>query len=198
MNKYFDIQPAELANRLSSSQNLIPPWPAPDSGGLRKAAVLIPFQRIDNQWHILFTRRTDQVQDHKGQVSFPGGAKDLGDKNEIENALRETYEEIGVHPEEVTVLGRLGEIPTLSNYLISPIVAIIPYPYSFMPSTDEVSRIFTIPLEWLADPSNHIEKQRTLSAGNSSKVLYFNEYDGELLWGITAYITETLIQQIFG
>lgn len=189
-----DLQQAEIVKRLTSSKKFIPPWPEPPASHLRKAAVLIPFQRIDHQWSLLFTRRSDLVQDHKGQVSFPGGAQDMDDLDEVDTALREAKEEIGLNPSDVKVLGKLSDIPTMSNFLISPVVAVIPYPYHFIPSTIEVSRIFSIPLTWLADSNHHYEKQRFLQNGLSTRVTYFDDYDGEQLWGITAYLTLCLIE----
>jgi len=172
---------------------MVAPWPVPALHNLRRASVLIPFQWIQAEWHILFTRRTDTVQDHKGQVSFPGGAADSQDIDEAGTAAREAYEEIGVALEDIQILGRMGQIGTMTGYMITPVVASIPFPYPFQPSMNEVDRIFTIPLSWLANPVHHFEKQRATANGTLSPVIYFDEYDGELLWGITAFITLNLI-----
>ena len=96
----------------------------------RKASVLIPFVKQDNEWHIVFIRRADSDKDrHSGQVAFVGGKAEDFDNSEIDTALRETQEEIGVNPEDVKVLGELGSHFSLSRFQITPVVATIPWPY---------------------------------------------------------------------
>ncbi len=160
----------------------------------RPAAVLIPFLSILDEWQLLFTRRTDRVADHKGQVAFPGGSADPDDPSAEYTALREAKEEIGLHPADVRVLGRLQELPTISNYCVTPMVGVIPWPYPLRLADVEVSRAFTIPLAWLADPSHHETRARTLPGTNTSvRVIYFQIYNGELLWGVSAQITLNLL-----
>ncbi len=155
----------------------------------KKAAVLIPLVQYQNFWHIVFTRRSDLVQDHKGQVSFPGGAIEADDPTEESAALRETYEEIGIHPSDIQILGRINSYVTITNYHITPFVGSFVWPYPIRIQQSEVSRVFTIPLKWLSDPKNHDTKNVMLPNGRSEQVVYFREYDGEKLWGITAKIT---------
>ena len=87
-----------------------------------KAAVLIPLFLRNKSWNVIFTRRSQTVQDHKGQVSFPGGAFEWLDKDLEATALRETEEEIGISPEQIKILGRMNPFPSISNYLITPVV----------------------------------------------------------------------------
>lgn len=162
----------------------------------RHAAILIPLFCMDCVWHVLFTRRTDTVQDHKGQVSFPGGVMEPQDMDLVTTALREADEEIGLKPENVLVVGKLGEMQTVSGYLITPIVSVIPWPYPFITSPEEVSRIFSIPLEWLAESSHHEERTVTLGDKIIEGVVFFQNYDGELLWGLTARITLELLHAV--
>lgn len=163
-------------------------------GTSRPAAVLIPFLRVSNEWHILFTRRTEKVADHKGQVAFPGGSVDPGDPSPEFTALREAEEEIGLHGEDVRVLGRMQELQTTTNYRITPVVGTIPWPYPLELATDEVSRTFTIPLNWLADPTHHEICSRFLpSSSTPLPVIYFKTYHDELLWGVSAQITVNLL-----
>ncbi|MGW8249605.1 MAG: NUDIX hydrolase [Anaerolineales bacterium] len=163
---------------------------------LRPAAVLIPFVRRDHAWHLLLIRRAEHAEDfHSGQVAFPGGGAHPGDLRPENTALRETYEEIGVLPQDVRILGRLNEFVTISSYLVTPIVGVIPWPYSFVMAGAEVSRVFTIPLDWLADPKNHEIQQRELPPPYTPiSVIYFLPYDGEVLWGASARFTVGLIE----
>lgn len=164
-------------------------------GEARPAAVLIPLVEIDGEWQILFIRRTKLPGDiHSGQVALPGGGLDKKDASLSDTALRETHEELGIRPEDVRLLGQLNEFIAISNYRVTPFVGTLPWPYKIVPAEQEVARWFTIPLGWLADPANHTIQRRILPNGlGDIGVIYFQEYDGELLWGLSArIITEFL------
>jgi 8-oxo-dGTP pyrophosphatase MutT (NUDIX family) len=165
--------------------------------GFVEAAVLILLVLIDNQWHIVLTRRTDTVRDHKGQVAFPGGAREESDGSLIITALRETWEEIGVEPERITVLGCLPSVETLSNYIITPIVATTSWPQPIQMAKDEVERVFTIPLSWLTDKT-HWEYLtfRIPESNQTRKTIQYQEYNQEILWGISAMITQTFLEKL--
>jgi 8-oxo-dGTP pyrophosphatase MutT (NUDIX family) len=165
-----------------------------DGRQVRQAAVLVPICQVDGQWHLLYTRRTDTVLTHKGQVAFPGGAVEADDPDVTFTALRETYEEIGLIPDQVKILGRMPTYVTISDYLITPIVARVPWPFELVLSADEVLRVFTIPLHWLMDPSNWQEKPFTRPDGRQEMVIFYETYSGELLWGITARITINFLE----
>jgi 8-oxo-dGTP pyrophosphatase MutT (NUDIX family) len=162
----------------------------PDSA-LRCAAVLLPLTWFDGQWHLLFTRRTNRVETHKGQVSFPGGACDPGEATPEQTALREAQEEIGLRPQDVRVLGRLNSLATVTSFRVSQVVGIVPWPYAFRVENAEVARVFTIPLAWLSAPSNSWEF--TPPVGRF-KLIVYHPYDGELLWGATATMTRQFIE----
>jgi len=150
------------------------------------AAVLVPLVWQDDEWHILFTRRTDRVESHKGQVSFPGGACDEGETTPEQTALREVEEEIGIQPDDVKILGRLANLITISYYRVTPVVGVVRWPIVFRVGEHEVARVFTIPLGWLANASNRWQFQVT---GTKRSVIAYHPYDGELLWGATARMT---------
>jgi 8-oxo-dGTP pyrophosphatase MutT (NUDIX family) len=160
---------------------------------LKCAAVLIPLTYYKNEWHILYTRRTDRVESHKGQVSFPGGACDEGETTPEQTALREADEEIGMNPNDVKVLGRLSRLITISSFRVSPIVGVIPWPYAFLVAGVEVARVFTIPLLWLANRNNYWEF--SLRESERSLIAY-HPYDGELLWGATARMTVNFLKTL--
>src|SRR5512146_3311347 len=124
---------------------------------LKCAAVLVPLLWDDDQWHLLFTRRTEHVESHKGQVSFPGGGCDEGETTPEETALREAQEEIGLDPKRVRILGRLANMITITSFHVTPVVGVIEWPAVFAVGLHEVERIFTIPLYWLADTRNRWE-----------------------------------------
>ncbi len=153
---------------------------------LKCAAVLVPLIWTDNQWNLLFTRRTEHVESHKGQVSFPGGGCDEGEVTPEQTALREAQEEIGVDPKRVRVLGRLANMITITSFRVTPVVGVIEWPTVFTVGQHEVERIFTIPLYWLADTRNRWEFP---VPGRSRGLIAFHPYDGELLWGATARMT---------
>lgn len=171
--------------------------PIPSAAHLKPAAVLLPLVYTeDEEWHLLFTRRTEAVQTHKGQISFPGGAFELSDSNLVETALRETNEEIGLSEDRIHVLGCLEDFPTISDYLITPVVAWIDWPSTLHLAPEEVSRVFTIPIKWLANSGHWQEIDYQVTEGLFRKVIQFEEYDHEILWGITAHLTVEFFRKI--
>jgi 8-oxo-dGTP pyrophosphatase MutT (NUDIX family) len=164
----------------------------------QKAAVLIPLLWDADEWNLLFIRRTNQQNDrHGGQVAFPGGRCEPTDGSAENAALREAYEEVGLKPEDVQILGKVRDILTISNYRVTPVVANIPWPYYVKAQIDEVSRIFTIPLKWLAAPQNRIIRRRNISTFKIPiPVIYFNDFDGEILWGASARMMMLLLEAL--
>jgi 8-oxo-dGTP pyrophosphatase MutT (NUDIX family) len=164
----------------------------------RPAAVLVPFLKIEAEWHILFTRRTDTLPEHSGQVAFPGGRADPGDLTPVATALREAYEEIGISPQNVRILGTLDPFLTITNYLVTPVIGrIIDWPCPLTLAEIEVKRVFTIPLAWLINPTHREVRQRVLPFPHSTlPVIYFHPYDGETLWGVSAQITWMLFKAL--
>ena len=150
------------------------------------AAVLVPLVWHDDEWHLLYTRRTDKVESHKGQVSFPGGACDEGETTAEETALREAEEEVGIDPKDVKVLGRLANLITITYFRVTPVVGVVKWPTVFRVGEHEVARVFTIPLGWLANPTNRWQFERQ---GGKRGLIAYHPYDGELLWGATARMT---------
>jgi 8-oxo-dGTP pyrophosphatase MutT (NUDIX family) len=165
------------------------------TGPPRQAAVLVPLFYHERVWRLLFIRRSQQAGDrHSGEVAFPGGQLKAGETPPA-GALREALEEIGLPPSEVHLLGSLPQYRTISNFCVKPLVGRIHWPQQLRPEPAEVSRIFSIPLPWLADPAHYQIRERHLPQfGTKLPVVYFDEYQGELLWGITARITLSLIR----
>jgi 8-oxo-dGTP pyrophosphatase MutT (NUDIX family) len=156
---------------------------------LKRAAVLLPLCWWQDGWQLVFTRRTDSVEHHKGQVSFPGGGSDEADPTAEATALREANEEIGLHPDDVRLLGRLNDVVTITGYRVAPVAGVMPWPYPLQPAAAEVRRVFTIPLLWLADRGNWDERP-FLPDGTPRPfpIITYHAYDGEILWGASARI----------
>ncbi len=158
---------------------------------LTRAAVLIPLFVKNGEYHILFTRRTDQVEHHKGQISFPGGRKDGADRDLLATALREAEEEMGIRPEDVHVLGELDDICTVTNFCVSPFVGLIPYPYSFRVNPREIEEVIEVPLIVLFEKSNFRREFRGLEG--KMWPVYFYRHDRHTIWGATASILKQLL-----
>jgi 8-oxo-dGTP pyrophosphatase MutT (NUDIX family) len=161
---------------------------------LKCAAVLLPLVWWKDEWHLVFTRRTEVVEHHKGQVSFPGGGCNEGEINPEQTALREAEEEIGLSSGDVRLLGRLNEVLTITRFRVTPVVGVMPWPYEVRPEPAEVDRVFTIPLLWLAQRENW-EEQQAAPAGMPPPflVISYHPYDGEILWGASARITHNFL-----
>lgn len=183
---------AQLRNRLIQQQ------PKFDTErDARPAAVLLPLYQERDIWHLLFTRRTEFVESHRGQVSFPGGVIDSEDESPTQAALREIQEEVGIRPEDIDILGMLEPLLTTTQYAITPIVGTFPWPYDLRLNRDEVASVFGVSLEWLADKNNLEVRQRDFPvSGGSIPVYYFKPYQGEIIWGATALLTLNLLRLV--
>ncbi len=164
---------------------------------LAPAAVILPLYHKEGEYHILFTKRTEKVEHHKGQISFPGGARHEEDRSLEDTALRETFEEIGVHPEDVEILGELDNMRTVSSsFLITPFVAVIPYPYEFTVNTDEIEELLEVPIAALLDEKNYREEFQIYQGITYWGSVY--EYRGKVIWGATARILKQFLDLVFG
>jgi 8-oxo-dGTP pyrophosphatase MutT (NUDIX family) len=163
--------------------------------GLTPAAVLVPLYFKSGQWYLLFTKRTQRVNEHKGEISFPGGVRHEETEPLEQTALRESFEEIGLKAEDVEILGELDQVMTLTtNYAISPFVACIPYPYEFKLNPEEVEEIVEVPLSALRDRVNFREEYRF----RQGKVfpVYFYHYREQIIWGATARILKQFLELV--
>jgi 8-oxo-dGTP pyrophosphatase MutT (NUDIX family) len=163
------------------------------SRGLTEAAVLVPVFGKAGEYRILFTQRSDQVLHHKGQISFPGGARSEVDASLLDTALRESREEIGLEAKDVEILGELDDTPTTtSSFNISPFVAFIPYPYQFSLNPHEIKEVFSVPVSALLRKVNKKEEYSTF--GKEVFVDYSYEYEGRVIWGATAQIVQQFLE----
>ena len=158
----------------------------------RRAAVLIPLFKKDGEYHILFTRRTNKVEHHKGQISFPGGRQDKGDKDLLATALREAREEMGIEEKDVHILGELDDICTVStDFCVSPFVALLPYPYPYKVNPREIEEVIEVPLSGLLD--NRRFRQEIYEKDGQPFPVYFYQHEGHTIWGATAKILKQLL-----
>lgn len=161
------------------------------SSEFRLAAVLIPLFVREDTVHVVLTKRTEHLRTHQGQVSFPGGAWESGDESLLTTALRESREEVGLRPDDVEILGVLGDIPTaVSGFLVRPFVSVVPHPYEFVQDAAEVAGLLSPPLEVFADPSRRREEIRERDGVRYA--IYYYDVDGEMVWGATAHMLVSL------
>lgn len=197
MTKLTEKFIAEAIQEFQKSQESHPTMPSSlfHNVKLRQSAVMIPLFENEGNWHVLLTNRSNNLVEHRGQVAFPGGAKDREDQDLQETALREMYEEVGILPEKVRVYGHLGEIKIVTGYIVSLFVGKVPWPYDLRINPDEVESTFTVPLKWLANPQHRTIEYRRY-AGREIPVIFFDDYEGHQLWGASADMTMILLDAL--
>ena len=161
----------------------------------RAAAVLAPIQERPDGDHLILTLRADNLSSHSGQVAFPGGSVDPDDDGPVATALRETQEEIGIDPGHVRILGQLDEVFAGYNFLVTPFVGLIPYPYQFRPDPRETAAVFSVPVAALL-------KQDALTLdyrlSRRSEPIYHFQYQEWDIWGATARMVKQLLELVYG
>src|SRR4030042_3914583 len=143
MNDYEKDSVDQIRKMLSSRERKVI-----DHLSFARAAVLVPLYKKGGDGHLLFTKRTDQVKYHKGEISFPGGVVDEEDSGLERTALREAFEEIGLKGNDVQIIGVLDDIVTITEFIITPFVGLFSYPYSFKVSEIEIAELIEIPLSF--------------------------------------------------
>lgn len=165
-------------------------------GVLTPAAVAVPLHIRDGGVNLVLTVRADTVEHHKSEISFPGGRVDAGDSSEFDAALRETWEEIGIRPESVRLLGRLDDFRSISGYRVRPYVVLLTDEKpAYDPHPGEVSEVIEVPLEHLLDPSNHRVDTSIHPLGHPIQFFYWKD---RTVWGLTGAILRQLLEVAFG
>ncbi len=162
--------------------------------GFRRAAVLVPVLPAGDGSGLLLTKRTDEVETHKGQISFPGGVKDPGDTDVVYTALRESEEELGIDPASVSVLGLLDDLATPTGFVITPVVGLLGSLPSLRVNPVEVAEAFVVPVAFFRDPANGRVEQR-LFRGENREVWFYGS-GKRLVWGATAMIIRSLLARL--
>lgn len=160
------------------------------------SAVILPLYRKDDEWFILFTKRTETVDTHKGHISFPGGLREKEDKTLEDTARRETSEELGIAASNIEILGRLDDQITHSgDFVISPFVGILPYPHKFNINHCEVAQVIEVPLKYLLTKGTM--REGLCPFQNGVVTAYFWQYHEHLIWGATGRILKRFLELVF-
>jgi 8-oxo-dGTP pyrophosphatase MutT (NUDIX family) len=159
---------------------------------VRPAAVLVLFYERNGEPHVVFQKRTETVEAHKGQISLPGGAADPEDTDLRFTALRETHEEVGVHPDDVDILGQLDDLLTISNFVVTPFVGWLNRPQAeWTFSEHEVAYLLEVPFSHLLDEANHVSDRRMMRGKEHTFPAY--QFGDDLIWGATARMMSNLL-----
>jgi len=155
------------------------------------SAVMILLYPKDGEYCILLNKRSEEVEHHKGEISFPGGARDPEDPDSLATALRETEEEMGINRSDVTVVGEMDEIVTRSGFLVNVFAGTIEYPYTFKPSAIEIAQVLEFPISALTDPANRRSETRWHDGELVTSYSYVHEE--HIVFGATARILQSCI-----
>jgi 8-oxo-dGTP pyrophosphatase MutT (NUDIX family) len=161
---------------------------------LRPASVLVPVMRRKDGLRVLLTLRSETMPSHRGQISFPGGRRQESDASAAAAAKREAEEETGIPPEAVEVIGYLDDYPTISKYMVTPVVGLVEDVPEVKPCAREVAQIFEVPLTFLLDPDNY---ERKILSRDGFNVPFFElNYQSWRIWGATAGMLRNLSQRV--
>jgi 8-oxo-dGTP pyrophosphatase MutT (NUDIX family) len=162
--------------------------------GQRPAAVLVAIQERHDGDYLVLTKRADGLPTHQGQIAFPGGKVDATDAGAVEAALRESYEEIGMPPDCVRILGQLDQVTAGYDFVVTPVVAVIPSDCAFRIDLTETAAVASIPIKTLMEPGNFIVDDHLSPGGNPSYHFYVNGWD---VWGVTARIIVQFLELVY-
>jgi len=158
----------------------------------REAAVLAPIIQQRGRDEILFTKRSEQLGNHPGQMSFPGGGREPEDRNLEATALREAHEEIGLEPPEADIVGAIDDIETVTRYIVRPFVGTVP-DRSYTPDEYEVAEIVRLGVDDLTDLSNYESEHRNHPEYGPIRIHFFH-VDGYTVWGATGHMLAQLLE----
>jgi 8-oxo-dGTP pyrophosphatase MutT (NUDIX family) len=162
----------------------------PPGRAVTPAAVLVPLIDRADGVTVLFTQRTAHLNDHAGQISFPGGRVDEGDADRMDTALREAEEETGLPRHQVHVIGTLPDYDIPTGFRVTPVVGWIEPPVQFAPDPFEVAELFEVPLAHFMDPANH--ERHSDEINGRRRHYYAMPHGGRYIWGATAGMLHSL------
>ena len=184
----------ELKNQIRSTLAALETR-AISAGYDREAAVLMPVFEKDCEPHFLLTLRTEEVETHKGQISFPGGMRH-GDESLEATALRETWEEIGIDAERIEILGRFHDYVSSTDYRVVPYVGYVRSPFQVVPQPTEVAEVLMVPFSIFLDPGRL--RTETMMKRGALIDVYFYSYNSYQIWGLTARIIKDFLSALSG
>jgi len=179
----------QIRNILSSRERKVI-----DNPSFARAAVLVPLYKKGGDCHLLFTKRTDKVKYHKGEISFPGGVFDEADSELEKTALREAFEEVGLKEKDVQIIGALDDIVTITGFIIAPFVGLFPYPYPFKVSEIEIAELIEVPLFFFLRGDCYSEQ--VIFRMDREEMVDVFQYENHIIWGATARILKQFLDLI--
>ncbi len=179
-------------HQASSDFDLNPDVNLPENRILRPAAVLVAIEETTGAPRIILIRRASSLKHHPGQIAFPGGKCEDSDDNIEQTALREAYEEIGLLPETVQILGRMPSHETVTGFIVTPVLALVRATFNPIPDQNEVAEVFTAPLPHICDAARYSIQSRHWRRGR--RHYYTVPYGPYYIWGATARILKSLAE----
>ncbi|HEY6873010.1 MAG TPA: CoA pyrophosphatase [Geobacteraceae bacterium] len=167
----------------------------PMAPGPVPAAVLLPLYLRSGSCHVLFTKRTEHLHHHRGEISFPGGVRHPEDRDALATALRETEEEVGIARADVEVLGMLDDFYSIHDYLVTPCVGFLPADPRFRINHGEIERLIEVPLDQLLNPG--IFRAEDWRWRGRQQPVYFYRWGNDEIWGLTAAILKQFLDIVF-
>ena len=187
----FDLNRAGQGHSAVQQQRQFAPTSA-----LREAAVLVPLVAGEHGYSVLLTQRTEHLNHHAGQICFPGGRVDANDEDHLATALRETWEEVGLQAQDLEPLGLLDDYETGTNFLVTPVVALVRPGFTLTLEEFEVANVFEVPLNFLFDNRNHQIQSRMRNG--ERRHYYVFEYEERYIWGATAGMLMNFYRRVHG
>jgi 8-oxo-dGTP pyrophosphatase MutT (NUDIX family) len=165
-----------------------------DAPQFRRASVIVPLIRNQESWSILFTRRAENLAAHSGQIAFPGGAVEEGESLP-DAATREAWEEVGIPPQKVELIGRLDDLITNSGYLVAPFVGVVHESSAYVMQETEVVEVFEVPVDALLDPAK--PEVRYVAFRNRRYPAYYYIHNHYEIWGLTGRMLKSFLDLVW-
>jgi len=165
-----------------------------ENPGYTSAAVMILFMNRDSEPHLLLTQRSDKVKTHKGQMSLPGGGRDSTDRDILETAFRETYEEVGIRPDKIEHLGRFDDYISIFGFHVTVFVGAVEYPVEYTFCQDEIDAYLEVPVRIFVN--REYGKVQYITYEGKEYKIYHYFYGGLEIWGLTARILTDFAEEV--